>query len=182
LYLVRQYSWSPTKISLALLAVTAPAAANPLIGRITARQGPRWWSVGGFVVCGAALISFGRATGHSDTSQTFFMIHLLAVGVALAVLINSNQVAISVASQRYGAAQARMTAKEEDLGPVLSWITASIMLSGVTTSWAAGILLGPAYSSLMVYVEDEGWQIFCSGLGALCFAAAVGSSFLWRVW
>ena len=56
------------------------------------------------------------------------------------------------------------------------------MLSGVTTSWAAGILLGPAYSSLISYTEDEGWAIFCNGLGGLCLAAALGSLFLWRQW
>lgn len=165
-----------------MLALTLPAAVNPVIGKFTARQGPRWWSVGGFAVCGAALVSFGRVTGHSDTSHTFFVVHLAAVGVALAVLVNSNQVAISVASQKYGLAKTRATATCEDLGLMLSWISASTMLSGVTTSWAAGNLLGPAYSSLIDYVEDEGWRTFCSGLGGMCFVAAVGSLFLWRVW
>jgi hypothetical protein len=56
------------------------------------------------------------------------------------------------------------------------------MLSGVTTSWAAGILLGPAYSNLMAYTEDAGWQVFCRGLGGLCVVAAVASLFLWRTW
>jgi hypothetical protein len=182
LYLTRQYSWTPTKISLALLTLTLPAAANPMVGRFTSRQGPRWWSTGAFAICGASMISFGSVTGHSEKSKTLFVAHSAVVGVALAVLVNSNQVAISVASQRYMLARTHAKDKGENLGRILSSLSPSMMLSGVTTSWAAGILLGPAYSSLLPYTEDAGWEIFCRGLGGLCLVAALGSTFLWRKW
>lgn len=182
MYLTRQYSWTPTKISMVLLTLTLPAAVNPVIGRFTSRHGPRWWSTGAFVICGAAMITFGGVAGHSQRSKTLFVIHSTIVGIALAVLINSNQVAMAVASQRFGSATKHAKDRNENLGRILSWLSPSIMLSGVTTSWAAGILLGPAYSSLIVYTEDAGWAIFCRGLGGLCFVAALGSSFLWRKW
>ena len=182
LYLTRQYSWTPTKISLSLLTITLPAAVNPVVGTLTSRQGPRWWSTGAFTICGAALISFGNVAGQSNESRALFIVHSIVVGISLAVLVNSNQVAISVAAQRYGLARTRANVKDENLGRILSWLSPSTMLSGVTTSWAAGILLGPAYSSLMPYTEDAGWTIFCRGLGGLCVIAALGSSFLWREW
>jgi MFS family permease len=155
---------------------------NPVVGRFTSRQGPRWWSTGAFAICGAAMISFASVAGHSQKSKTLFVIHSTVVGIALAVLVNSNQVAISVASQRFGYATTRAKDRNENLGRVLSWLSPGMMLSGVTTSWAAGILLGPAYSSLITYTEDAGWAIFCRGLGGLCLVAAIGSSFLWRDW
>jgi len=182
LYLTRQYSWTPTKISLALLTLTLPAAVNPVVGRFTSRQGPRWWSTGAFAICGAAMISFGSVAGHSEKSKTLFIAHSAVVGVALAVLVNSNQVAISVASQRYGRARTQAKDSDENLGRMLSWLSPGMMLSGVTTSWSAGILLGQVYSSLVAYTEDAGWAIFCQGLGGLCLVAALGSSFLWRKW
>lgn len=182
MYLTRQYSWTPTNIGLALFTLTMPAAVNPVVGRFTSRHGPRWWSTAAFAICGAAMISFGSVAGHSEKSKTIFVVHLAVVGVALAVLVNSNQVAISVASQRYRLARAHAKDRDEDLGRILSWLSPSMILSGVTTSWAAGILLGPAYSSLMAYTEDAGWAIFCRGLGGLCLVAALGSSFLWRKW
>ena len=182
MYLTRQYSWTPTKISLALFTLTLPAVVNPVVGRFTSRHGPRWWSTGAFAICGAAMISFGRVAGHSEKSKTLFVVHSAVVGVALAVLVNSNQVAISVASQRYRLARIHAKDRDENLGHILSWLSPSMILSGVTTSWAAGILLGPAYSSLIAYTEDAGWAIFCRGLGGLCLVAALGSSFLWRKW
>ncbi|KAF2430773.1 MFS general substrate transporter [Tothia fuscella] len=182
LYLTRRYSWSATKISAALLTVTVPAALNPIVGKLTSRQGPRWWSTGAFAICGAAMLSFGSVTGNSNKSQILFIVHSTLVGIALAILVNANQVAMSVASQRYGLAKTQAQDQEEDLGRILSWLSPSTMLSGVTTSWAAGILLGPAYSSLMAYTEDVGWAIFCRGLGGVCLIASLASSFLWRKW
>jgi hypothetical protein len=164
------------------LTITLPAAVNPVVGELTSRQGPRWWSTCTFAICGAAFISFGNVAGNSEESKTLFIIHSVVIGISLAILVNSNQVAISVAAQRYGLARTRAEEKDEDLGPILSRISPSTMLSGVTTSWAAGILLGPAYSNLMAYTEDAGWQVFCRGLGGLCIVAAVASSFLWRTW
>nr|POE90199.1 putative mfs-type transporter c18.02 [Quercus suber] len=178
LYLIKQYSWTPTKISLTLLTLTVPAAVNPVVGKFTSRQGPRWWSVGAFAICGAVMLSFANVSGHSPTSKLLFVIHLAVVGLALAVLVNSNQVAISVASQRFGAARD----KSENVGTILSRLSPSVLLSGITTSWAAGILLGPIYGSLIAFTEDAGWALFCYGLGGLCFVAAVGSLFLWRHW
>ena len=128
------------------------------------------------------MISFASVAGHSQKSEILFVLHSAVVGIALAVLVNSNQVAISVASQRFGVATTRAKDRNENLGRILSWLTPSMMLSGVATSWAAGILLGPAYSSLMPYTEDAGWAIFCCGLGGLCLVAALGSLFLWREW
>ena len=128
------------------------------------------------------MISFASVSGHSQKSKTLFAIHSAVVGIALAVLVNSNQVAISVASQRFGAATARAKDRNESLGRILSLLSPSMMLSGVATSWAAGILLGPAYSSLMAYTEDAGWAMFCRGLGGLCLVAALGSLLLWREW
>lgn len=182
LYLERQYSWTPTNIGLTLLTLLFPAAINPVIGRFTSRYGPRWWSVGAFTVCGAAMISFGNVSGDSHRSKVFFVIHAAVVGVALAVLVNSNQVAVSVASQRYVMVVNRSKNNGESLGGVLSWLSPGKMLSGVTTSWSAGILLGPGYSSLINYTKDEGWAMFCRGLGGACLVAALASLFLWRKW
>jgi MFS family permease len=179
---MRQYGWKPTHISMALLTITIPAVFNPIIGGLTSRQGPRWWTVGGFVLCGAALLSFGSVRGHTDESKTSFVIHAAVIGIALAALINSNQVAITIASQRYEAALEAAEREGAELGLVSSLLTPGRMLSGVTTSWSAGVLVGPAYSSLIAYTEDEGWETLCRGLGGLCLVAAVGSVFLWRKW
>lgn len=120
LYLTRQYSWTPTKISAALLTITVPAALNPIVGELTSRQGPRWWSTCAFAICGAAFISFGNVVGPSGESQTLFIVHSVVIGVSLAILVNSNQVAISVAAQGYGFARTRAEDKDEDLGQILS--------------------------------------------------------------
>lgn len=151
-----------------------------MIRSLTSRHGPRWWSTGAFAVSGVATISFGCVAGDSSESKALFVVHSAVVGIALAVLINSNQVAVSVASQRYGPALARATERGEKMGLLLSWISPGTMLSGLTFSWAVGILLGPAYSSLIAYTEDVGWAIFCNGLGGMCLVAAVASSFLCR--
>jgi hypothetical protein len=155
---------------------------NPIIGGFTSRQGPRWWTVGGFAVCGTALISFGAVKGQSEETKILFLIHLAVIGIALAGLINSNQVAVTIASQRYGSALGAAKSQGVELGRMLSLVTPGTMLSGITASWLAGILVGPAYSSLITYTEDEGWEIFCRGLGGVCLIAAVGSVFLWRKW
>lgn len=128
------------------------------------------------------MISFGCVAGESSQSKALFVIHSVVIGVALAVLIGANSVAMSVLSQRYGSALTHAAERNEKLGKVLSWISPSVMLSGLTFSWAVGILLGPAYSSLIAYTEDAGWTIFCNGLGGMCLVAAVASSFLWRDW
>lgn len=68
------------------------------------------------------MISFGRVAGRSETSKILFVVHSAVVGVALAVLVNSNQVAISVASQRYMLASTHAKERDESLGghPVLA--------------------------------------------------------------
>lgn len=128
------------------------------------------------------MITFASVAGDSQKSQILFLVHCTVIGIALAVLVNANQVAISVASHRFDIAKTRSKDKNEVLGRVLSWLGPSMMLSGITTSWAAGILLGSAYTSLMPYTEDAGWAIFCYGLGGLCLVAALGNAFLWRKW
>lgn len=128
------------------------------------------------------MISFANVVGSSQKSHILFVVHSAVVGIALAALVNSNQVAISVAAQRFGNATTHAKDADEELGPVLSWLSPNTMLSGVTTSWAAGILLGPAYSSVIPYTKDAGWAVFCYGLGGVCLAAALASSFLWRNW
>lgn len=153
-----------------------------MIGGFTSRQRPRWWTVGGFVLCGAALLSFGVLRGHTDERKTFFVFHAAIIGIALTGLINSNQVAITIASQHYEAALEAAKREGTELGGVFSLLTPGMMLSGVTTSWSAGVLVGPAYSSLIAYTEDEGWEIFCRSLGGLCLVAAASSSLLWRRW
>jgi hypothetical protein len=128
------------------------------------------------------MIGLGSLTGDSQQSKILFVIHSGVVGVALAVLVNANQVAISVASQRYGYATTCANDSDEKLGGVLSWLSPGKMLSGVITSWSVGILLGPGYSSLIDYTTDEGWALFCYGLGGLCLLAGLGGLFLWRKW
>lgn len=128
------------------------------------------------------MISFGFVAGDSSESKTLFVVHSTMVGMALAVLINSTQIAVSLASQRYGPALSRAADRNEKLSPLLSWIGPGTMLSGLTFSWAVGILIGPVYTSLIEYTEDAGWAIFCHGLGGLCLVAALGNSFLWRDW
>lgn len=128
------------------------------------------------------MVNWGTLVGGSQRSQIIFTIHAAVVGIALAVLVNANQVAISVASQRYGHAVASAKENGHDLGTVLRWLTPGKMLSGVTASWSAGILLGPGYSTLMEFTEDEGWAYFCRGLGGFCLVAALGSLILWRKW
>jgi hypothetical protein len=153
-----------------------------MVGKYASRFGPRWWSVGSFAICGAAMISFARLTGGSQQSQILFVIHAAVIGIAVAVLTNVNQIALSVAAQRYGDAIIRAERSGEALDSALRWLSPGKMLSGVTTSWSAGLLLGPGYSSSLGITEDEGWAFFCHGLGGLCLVAALGSIFLWRDW
>ena len=135
-----------------------------------------------FATCGIALLSFGSVAGDSQRSKVFFVVHAAVVGMSLAVLVNANQVAISVAYQRYGPATTSAKESDEKMGRFASWLSPGKMLSGVTSSWSAGVLLGAGYSSLINYTEDEGWALFCHGLGGLCLVAALASSFLWKKW
>ena len=128
------------------------------------------------------MISFGFVAGDLSQSKTLFVVHSILMGVALAVLISSTQTTVSLASQRYGPALDRVADRNEKLSPLLSWIGPGTMLSGLTFSWAVGVLFGPVYTSMIEYTEDAGWKIFCHGLGGLCLVAAAGSSFLWREW
>jgi hypothetical protein len=128
------------------------------------------------------MFSFGTLAGDSQRTKNLFVVHSVVVGMALAVLINSNQVAVSVASQRYEPALTRAKDRNEKFGRIMSWLSASVMLSGLTFSWAVGTLIGPAYSSLIEYTTDAGWAIFCHGLGGLCLVAALANTLLWREW
>lgn len=165
-----------------MLTVLLPAAINPIIGKYTSRVGPRWWSVCAFSLCGSAMFSFGQLAGGSHKSQVLFVVHASVVGIALAVLVNANQVAISVASQRYGKVMELSEKRGHKVTGLLGKLSPGKMLSGVTTSWSAGTLLGPVYTSLLDFTDDAGWRVFCYGLGGVTLAAALGSAFIWRRW
>jgi MFS family permease len=154
--------------------IFVPAVLNPIVGRFASRYGPRWWNFEAFAICGAAMVSFGNLASQSQKDGILFVTYLAVLGIALAVLVAANNIAISVASL------VRTQAQEDnvDLGSVLSRLSPGVMLSGLTTAWAAGMLLGPGYSSLISYTEDVGRSIFCCSIGGICFVASLGSMFL----
>ena len=66
------------------------------------------------------MIGFGGVSSQPEETKILFIAHSTVVGIALAVLLNADQVAISVASQRYGLARTQVKDKGEHLGRILS--------------------------------------------------------------
>jgi hypothetical protein len=166
-----------------MLALLLPAAAlNPIVGKYTTRHGPRWWSAGAFTSCGCLMISFGNLVGGSQEIQVLFVVHACLIGVCFAIAVNAHQIAISVAAQRYEKATIRAREDGQKLGWVLQWLTPDYMLTGLTTSWSAAMLLGPICTNSMDYTQYDGWACLCRGLGGLCLVAGVASCFVWRKW
>lgn len=164
------------------MTMLLPAAVNPVIGKYTSRHGPRWWNVGAFVLCGLLLLSFGELSGDTPPTQVLFVANAVLLGVCFAVVINANQVAISVAARRFELLSAQLKDNGQKPGRILSLVTPGNMLGGLTAAWSAGMLLGPAYTSAVDYTHEAGWALLCRGLGGLSIAAGIGSWFVWKKW
>jgi MFS family permease len=78
LFVFRTFNWSSLGAGLVFLALTIPALAGPLVGRLSDKFGPRWIVVAGCILTAPGLVSL-RFVDHDSTKQIVLFCFLLTL-------------------------------------------------------------------------------------------------------
>lgn len=165
-----------------MFALLSPTILSPILSKYAAQYGPRWMSVSACITCGALLVSLGELTHGDLTTRVLFVVHVTLIGVCIAIATNSHSIAVSVAAKKAEKLRAWAQSNEQELGWGLDWLTPGIMVSGLSTGWSLGLLLGPASANFIHDGSDETWACLCRFWGGLCVLMGLGSWFTWKAW
>ncbi|KAK3613677.1 hypothetical protein LTR56_027741, partial [Elasticomyces elasticus] len=87
LFVKETFHWTPVGAGLVFLPLMCPCLLGPLIGHMTDKHGPKWYSTAGFVLACPALVLL-RQVRHDNTGQKLLLCVLLTVaGLALTLIL-----------------------------------------------------------------------------------------------
>lgn len=165
LFVQRVFGWDSVGAGLVFLAITIPALASPLVGWLSDEYGPRWLTVGGFIL-GIPIWVLLRLVTHNSMGQKVLLCVLLTlIGVSLTLVMPPLMAEIAYVVE----------AKERERPGRFGSTGAYAQAYGLfIAAFAAGSLIGPIWSG---YVEDTaGWGTMSWSLGVFAFAGAVPSA------
>lgn len=117
-------------------------------------------------------------------TKALFVVHitLTLIGMCVTIVTNSHATAISTTAKKVDSMRCQARENCRDLGRVPKWFTMGLILSGLSTAWSLGMVMGPAFANKMHFSNQDSWSRFCSCLGGLCVLSGVASWYSWRDW
>ena len=156
------FSWNSTGAGLIFLALILPTFISPIIGALSDKYGPRWFTFAGFLASAPCLILL-RFVDHSGVKQIVLLCALLALlGLALTMLVTPLLAEITYV----------VAAREKMQPGVFGAKGAYAQAFGLFNSaFAAGTLVGPIWAGFVS--EKAGWVTMGWSLGLLSAVSAV---------
>lgn len=149
--------WNATGAGLIFLPFVVPTFLGPFIGLLSDKHGPRWYATAGFVGCCPSVILL-RLVDHNSSRQRVLLCALLAlVGLFLTLALTPLMAEITYA-----------VAEMEDSLPKGYWGQNGAYAQAYSLfniAWAAGCMLGPLLSGLIV--DSRGWSTATLILGCV---------------
>ncbi|KAM0245773.1 hypothetical protein ACHAQJ_010456 [Trichoderma viride] len=182
IYVLRHFGWNSSAGGGVMFALLLPTASSPLVGKYTGLNGPRWLSTIASLGCGVFMVTLGFLTGDDQTTQILFVMNIGFIGLCASLITTAHTAAISAAAQRAEILKTRIRASGVELSGWLRLLTPGMMLSGLSTAWALGVFLGPAFGSALHFSTNQEWMHLCCFLGMLCVVTGVYCSSTWKKW
>lgn len=168
------FGWSSAAAGGVMFALLVPMIASPAAGNLATIQGPGIISMVTCVICSAALVGLGYLHSSTDAAKVLFVAVLALVGLCIAIATSASTTGILILAKRLDTAFPAEAARP--------WPTEGMMMTGMSTSWALGLLLGPACASLFEFTDVNGWAHLCFALAGLSAAALICSIITWKTW
>ncbi|KAF3903567.1 hypothetical protein AA313_de0202553 [Arthrobotrys entomopaga] len=185
LVVLRRFGWSTSAAGGVIFALILPTVLGPFIGRYAT---VRWWNTIASFSCAILLFSLGNLTGKSTPIQILFVVHLFLLGLCITFLNNIHGAAVSIAAQRIDEKRKRLAEVDKDGEGLKTWgwkfATMSMILSGLSTAWSLGMVLGPVGEHIVDYIDNTGWMMLCwiwAALSLLCLTAGRETWSIWRI-
>ena len=157
-----------------MFALLVPMITSPRVGNLATTQGPGVVSMVVCSICCAALVCLGYFNNDSNAVKILFVGVLALVGLCIAVATAANTAGILILVKKLEAAFPSQS--------IRPWPTEGMMMTGTSTSWALGLLLGPACASLFEFTDASGWAHLCFALAGMNAAAFICSIITWKTW
>ncbi|KAF2843261.1 MFS general substrate transporter [Patellaria atrata CBS 101060] len=168
LHVEETFNWGPTLAGLIFLPIVIPGIAEPYIGALTDRHGPRYLATAGFAL-GAPFLILLRFVTHNSPSQIVILCVLLfLIGGSISSVVPPLMVGIT----RF------LESVEEEEPGVLGEKGAYAQAYGFfSMSFALGTTVGPVFAGLIR--DHAGWGTMGWALGVVSgFSAGVMWLFL----
>ncbi|KAK6542730.1 hypothetical protein TWF694_006672 [Orbilia ellipsospora] len=185
LFVIRRFEWSTSAAGGVIFSLLLPTTLGPLIGRYATANKPHLWSNGALFGGAILLFSLSNLTGKSNLTQTLFVVNLFLIGLCINIVTNIHGAAISVAAQKIDELRKKVDEVDKDGETLKTWgwkfVTMGMILSGLSTAWSLGMVLGPVCAHIVEYTRSEGWMMLCwfwGILNVLCVAIGVGTGFV----
>ena len=150
------FGWTPTVGGLLFMAFSFSCVADPYLGKLANRQGPRLLSMIGFGVSMAGFVALSTVTRDTPTTKALLVVLFVLFGFCFAFIQTPNMVEISVVVDAYA------TQNSSRFGPGGGMAQAYALFNVAN---AAGSLIGPAWSGTLRL--SVGWSNMCYSFVAL---------------
>lgn len=170
-----------------MFALLLPTTLSPWAGHLATSYGPGLISVSTCIICSSVVACLGYLTQDTLYTKVAFAVLLSMVGVCLALTTVANTTGILILAKQLGEDGSVQSASHvnDDNSKARSphpWPTEGMIMTGLSTSWALGLILGPACAGLFEFVDARGWAGLCLALAGVSVVASVCSLVTWKKW
>jgi MFS family permease len=162
IFVSRTFQWSSLAAGLIFLALVIPTSISPLIGWLSDKHGPRWYTAAGYILSTIPLILL-RLVDHNAIGQKILLAALLAIFGATGTLFE-----IPVWAEVVKCTELRVVAnpRQYSAGGAVGQAYGLLNLF-----YALGVTVGPLLTGFIY--EDSGWSNMVLVLGVLSAASTV---------
>ena len=162
IFVSRTFQWNSLAAGLIFLALVIPTSISPLIGWLSDKHGPRWYTAAGYILSTIPLILL-RLVDHDTTGQKILLAALLAVFGATGTLFE-----IPVWAEVVKCTEIRVAAhtRQYSAGGAVGQAYGLLNLF-----YALGVTVGPLLTGFIY--EHAGWGNMVLVLGVLSAASTI---------
>ncbi|CEJ94619.1 hypothetical protein VHEMI10138 [[Torrubiella] hemipterigena] len=180
------FGWSSDAAGGLMFALLLPTTLSPWAGHLATSYGPGFISVSTCIICSSVVACLGYLTQDTLYTKVAFAVLLSVVGVCLTMTtaVNTTGILILVKKLEDGSMQSTSHVNDENskTSPPRPWPTEGMIMTGLSTSWALGLILGPACAGLIEFIDVRGWAGLCWALAGISVVAFVCSIMTWKKW
>jgi MFS family permease len=167
IFVSRTFRWNSLAAGLIFLALVIPTCLSPLVGRLSDKHGPRWYTAAGYVLSTIPLMLL-RYVRHDSTGQKILLGALLAIFGATGTLFE-----IPVWAEVVRCTEIRVKAKPRQYSAAGAVGQAYGLLN---VFYALGMTVGPLLTGFIY--QAAGWDNMVLVLGVLS-ASSTFPTILW---
>ena len=162
IFVSRTFGWNPSAAGLIFLALVIPTCISPLVGRLSDKHGPRWYTAAGYVLSTVPLILL-RLVDHDSVGQKVLLGVLLAIFGATGTLFE-----IPVWAEVVKCTEIRVQTNPRQYSPDGAVGQAYGLLN---LFYSVGVTVGPLLTGFLY--EASGWGNMVLVLGILSIVSTI---------